>query len=306
MIIFLTTFFVLLGSVPSVYLVTKFYSVEYAGVHIVLSIVLPMLLTPPVIFTFIKLSKHLKYFRDELEKEIEKNKNKDLILFEQARFVLMGEMMANISHQWKQPLNTIGLCIVDAKFSNNDNLEKNFNIIEDNVNYLATTIDDFMSFFDKKTHSEIRELGSIIQEIKSIIELQITNKEIILDIKTDKVCGEVKIASSISQVILNLLNNAKDAFDKNTRDKKIILKFITTDDSLKISCCDNGNGISLEIKDKIFDPYFTTKNKSLGTGIGLYMSKQIVQKVFNGNMTLNTEPVCFHINIPYSDKCILN
>ena len=314
MIIFLTTFFVLLASVPAVYFVTKFYGVEYADVHIVLSIVLPVLLTPPVIYTFIKLSKHLKYFKEELEKEIEKNKKKDILLFEQARFVLMGEMMANISHQWKQPLNTISLSVLNAKMSNQDDMAKYFDIMEDNVNYLTSTINDFMSFFDKKTHTEIRDIEDIIKEIKSIILAHIGNKDIALEIKVDSSYGDIKIASSIAQVLLNFLNNAKDAFDDNANAKVITLQLISKKSGVEIFCCDNAKGISPEIKDKIFDPYFTTKYKTQGTGIGLYMSKQIIQKVFDGNIDINSScalskecksKTCFKITIPYSKNCIL-
>ncbi len=304
-IVFLTTFFVLLGSIPAVYMVTILYGVEYEGIHIVLSIVLPLLLTPPVISAFIKLSKHLRYFKDELDKEVEKNQKKDAILFEQARFVLMGEMLANISHQWKQPLNTIGLSVVNARLSGGDNLDNNFDIIESNVNYLSSTINDFISFFNKKTYTELRDLKDVLKEIKSIVDMEITRKDILLDIKIESDNSKIELSSSIAQVLLNLLNNAKDAFTHDMNDKKISLKFTAKERVLEISCCDNGKGIDSKIKDKIFDPYFTTKHKTQGTGIGLYMSKQIVEKVFNGNISLESEATCFRINIPYSDKCIL-
>lgn len=307
-IVFLTTLFVLLGSVPSVYLVTKLYGVAYENIHLVLSVVLPMLLTPPVILMFIKLSKHLKNFQDELEIEIEKNKKKDLMLFEQARFVLMGEMLANISHQWKQPLNTIALSIVNTKFldpQNREGFEKNFDVMEKHISYLASTIDDFMSFFNKENSTQVRTLQSILKEVRTIIDMEISAKNISLEIEIEKEKGEILLASSISQVLLNLLNNAKDAFDDNMTDKKISLKFIAKEDSLEIACCDNGRGMSAQIKDKIFDPYFTTKDKTQGTGIGLYMSKQIVQKIFAGKITCELEPVCFYIKMPYTDKCLL-
>ncbi|MDD2448246.1 MAG: HAMP domain-containing sensor histidine kinase [Sulfurimonas sp.] len=271
----------------------------------ILSIVLPMLLTPPVISTFIKLSKHLKHFQEELEIEIKNNKKKDLMLFEQARFALMGEMLANISHQWKQPLNTIGLCVANARLSNEESIERNFDIIEKNVNYLASTIDDFMSFFDKKTYTQIRNLEDILTEVKSIIYMQITSKGISLEIEVNGDERDILLASSISQVLLNLLNNAKDAINDNMKDKKISLKFNVRDANLEIVCCDTGSGIAPEIKDKIFDPYFTTKHKTQGTGIGLYMSKQIVQKIFDAEIYFEIESGCFRINLPYSDRCML-
>ena len=250
-----------------------------------------------------------------LDKAIDENKKKDIMLFEQARFALMGEMIANISHQWKQPLNTIGLAAVDARISKCDetNLENNFDIIEDNINYLATTINDFMSFFDKRTSLEIRNIESIVKEIKSIIETHISNQNIELEINIENSAKDVQVASSISQVLLNILNNSKDAFIEDAIDKQISLIFRVRNSSLEIVCIDNGKGIAAEIEDKIFDPYFSTKNKTQGTGIGLYMSKQIVQKLFSGSIKINsakdlnkecTNKTCVYINLPYSDKCI--
>jgi len=310
------TFFVLLSSIPLVYFFSVLLGAEYTTFMFIVSIALPILLTPPIIIVFIRFTKHLTYFKKHLEEEIEENKKKDVMLFEQARFVLMGEMMANISHQWKQPLNTINLAVFTAKTSNPSEkaLSKYFDIMEDNVNYLAATIDDFMSFFDKKTHLEIRNLDNIIKEITSIIQVHIENRGIDLEIEVEKQTGDIMIASSISQVVLNLLNNAKDAFTEDIKKKNIILKFTTTKKGLVIECCDSGKGIDEEIKDKIFDPYFTTKEKSQGTGIGLYMSKQIVQKVFSGTIEVNARctfrqgcknTTCFHIFIPFSENCVL-
>ena len=315
------TAFVTASSLPLVYIVSILYGVKYTLFLANLSIILPLLLTPPVITLLLKLSTNLKYVKESLEVELQKNKKRDVVLFEQARFALMGEMIANISHQWKQPLNTINLAVLAAKTSNSSQEEqdKYFDIMEDNVSHLASTIDDFMSFFDKKTHSEIKTLDAVVKEIKSIIFTHISNKNIELDIMIDNSYGDIEIASSISQVVLNLLNNSKDAFEEGNRFKKIKLQFISNEYGLEIECCDNGKGISREIADKIFDPYFTTKAKAQGTGIGLYMSKEIVQKIFDGNIGQSSreysrssmEPLdnsgktCFFIAIPYSRNCIL-
>jgi len=320
-IISVMTAIVVLISVPLVYFIVILFCIEYTSFFFVLSIITPLLIAPGILFFMIKLSKHLLYFKEALEKEIQKNKQQDLVLFEKARFVLMGEMMANISHQWKQPLNTVGLAIVSLRTSNkiDDSMNKYFDIMEDNVSYLAATIDDFMSFFDKKAHSEMRDLDAIVKEIKSIIYTHISNKDIELKITLDKSYGNIEIASSISQVILNLLNNAKDAAAATTKHKEIKLHFTSNKYGLEIECCDNGQGIDDTIKDKIFDPYFTTKERKQGNGIGLYMSKEIVHKVFDGKIDLNSrkcsqssispidegEKTCFYIAIPYSENCIL-
>ena len=317
----LITTTVIMISVPLVYSLVSLVGAEYIKLMFIMSIAAPALMVPPTILIMIKLSKHLLYFKEALQIEVQKNRQSDVILFEQARFALMGEMMANISHQWKQPLNTIGLAVVSMRTSNQseDEIDKHFEIIESNINYLATTVDDFMSFFDKKTYSEMRDLELIVKEIKSIIDSNILSKNIEFEIIIDNNYGDIKIVSSISQVVLNLLSNAKDAFDDNTARKEIKLQFISNEYGLEIECCDNGKGIDEKIKDKIFDPYFSTKAKKQGTGIGLYMSKEIIQKIFDGKIDVssreysrssmhpidNSGKTCFYIAIPYSENCLL-
>lgn len=318
----IATVVVLSGSIPTVYLFAMLFSVEYTSFLLIISICLPMILTPPVVLFLLTASKNLKHIKEMLHEEVEKNKENDIRLFEQARFVLMGEMMANISHQWKQPLNTMGLSIVSLRTSElcSSGSEKYFDILEDNINYLATTVDDFISFFDKKSSSELRAIESLVKEINSIIDGHMRSANIDLEILIDDTQGKVKIASSISQVILNLINNAKDAFSSQSTQRKIRVLFYTTQHGLEIECCDNGTGIADEIKEKIFSPYFTTKHKSQGTGIGLYMSKEIIQKIFHGDINMNTRKstrsqlypqsndnkTCFFIAIPYSQQCVLN
>jgi len=310
LIIFISTFIIMLSSIPLVYLLILLLGVPYSESIFILSILAPILISPPTLFIILKLASHMKQFKDELHNEIEKNKTKDVLLFEQARFAFMGEMIANISHQWKQPLNTINLAVLNAKLSANSEEEriKYFNIMESNVAYLASTIDDFMSFFDKRENLEMKSISYISNEVQDIIGIAIENKNIDFIIKIDKQLGAIEIASSISQVILNLLSNAKDAFDKKASKKLISLEFIAGKEDLKIYCCDNGTGISSDIKERIFEPYFTTKEKTKGTGIGLYMSKQIILKLFEGSIMLTSKDkftTCFKISIPYSKNCKL-
>jgi|GEM_PF-2006636 len=320
-IITIITLVLVIVSIFFVYFLAWIFETQYTIFIFQSSIITPLVISPGVLYMVFKLSKHLLYFKEFLHQEIQKNKHQDLILFEEARYALMGEMMANISHQWKQPLNTIGLAIFSLRTSakSPEEMEKHFDIMEDNVSHLATTIDDFMSFFDKKTHSEMKDLDAIIKEIKSIIYTHIANQNIELEINLDNTHGDITIASSVSQIILNLLNNAKDALKERVSDKKIRLQLTSTQFGLEIECCDNGSGIDEKIKDKIFDPYFTTKQKKQGTGIGLYMSKEIVYKFFDGKIDVssrkfsrsskhpedNSGKTCFYIAIPYSPNCIL-
>ena len=309
-IIVLSTIFVLGGSIPIVYLSSLIAGVNYTFFLLSISVVLPLILTPIVVFVLINLTKSLRHFKENLKIEIKKNKEKDLMLFEQARFALMGEMMANISHQWKQPLNTIGLSVVSLNISPSDREEqqKYFTIIEDNVKFLADTIDDFMSYFDKRSHSEVKLITDIIREIKSIIGTNLVNNNIKLEIQGDNECKDIYVSSSISQVILNLVNNSIDALAKIDREKIITLSFSSSDKSFSVVCSDNGSGIDNSIEESIFNPYFTTKHKKQGTGIGLYMSKQIINNFFGGTIELGNREdfrTSFIVTIPFSDKCEL-
>ena len=237
-----------------------------------------------------------------------KEDNEDMLI-RQSRFILMGEMMANISHQWKQPLNTINLAVLSARTSDysQESLERYFEIIESNVNHLAATIDDFTLFMDKKTCIEPRDLNAIIKEVNSIIGIHMQKQGIDLNIELKDGSEKIMIASSISQVLLNLLNNSKDAFLNENIQKNINIEFKIYKDYLRINCCDNGKGIKKELLNKIFDPYFTTKETGKGTGIGLYMSEQIIKKIFHGKIEVSSEPgkTCFYLSIPYSKNCIM-
>jgi signal transduction histidine kinase len=308
-ILIVLTLLVVFASVPTVYLLAYMLSEAYTQFLFAISIVMPLILTPISVWIILKLTMRLNNLNHYLDLEIQKNKEKDLMLFEQARFAFMGEMMANVSHQWKQPLNTVGLAIVSIRASQkivDSELDKKFDIMEDNISYLASTINDFMSFFDKRTHIELRDVEDVIKEINSIIGGTLSGSKITFNLNYKKK-NNIQITSSISQVILNLLSNAKEAL-KDSKNKTINLNINVIDDKLHIECYDNGKGVEPEIADKIFDPYFTTKDKSVGAGIGLHMSKQIIQKVFDGRLYLDISDkslTCFRIEIPCSKNCIL-
>ncbi len=305
-LVFIITMLSIGVSIILVYALKSALGSVYNLSSFIASVSVPFLIVPPSIYMILNLSTRLEKYKENLKIEIEKNKKKDLMLFEQARFVLMGEMMANISHQWKQPLNNVGLAIVSSRFSaSEEEREKNFDIMEENIKYLSNTINDFMSFFEKKSPNEARELGDILDEVQSIMKAQIESCDIKLTLKIAENLKHIKIIPVISQVLLNLLSNAKDAKDDSQVDKEIILYIKAIAKGIQISCCDNGVGIEKSVRSKVFDPYFTTKAKKQGTGIGLYMSKQIVNSIFNGEIIVDemSKNTCFRVNIPYSDSC---
>jgi len=231
----------------------------------------------------------------------------DRQLMQQARSAQMGEMIGNIAHQWRQPLNTIGLIIQKLKFYNdndflddnklNSSVEKSMDII----NGMSKTIDDFRNFFAPNKEKEIFLLHDLFKDTYSILEDVF--EENLIDFKIDMYGKDLKIEgyrNDLSQVILNLISNSKDVLiEKESTSSFVQLTAKKVDKKIFITCCDNGGGINAEILDKIFNPYFTTKDEGKGTGIGLYMSKEIIEKHMDGKMSVfNTgDGVCFSIEL---------
>ncbi len=225
----------------------------------------------------------------KVEEELSKSKEKDILLFEQSKLASMGEMLGAISHQWRQPLNALGgnIQFLDDDFDDNivneqyikQFISKNMTLIH----FMSHTIDDFRNFFrvDKiKTIFSIRE--RIIATI-NILQISLDKNEINLIIN-DEDFNIIGLSREFQQVILNLLNNAKDALIDNKRENRQININIQSNGVIYIS--DNANGIEKNILNRIFEPYFTTKDEGKGTGIGLYMSKIIIEDHMNGNLSV--------------------
>jgi two-component system C4-dicarboxylate transport sensor histidine kinase DctB len=308
----LTTFISMLVVSSSVYL---FLGTLPTG-YLILSILMPLVLTPAVLGTMLKLVSRLSCCTQALQKEIEKSHQKDILLFEQERFALMGEMLSSISHQWRQPLNAINLTLLSARVTmaskplEDDDLDKLFNTIEDNTHYLSNTIEDFRTFFQNKAPKEIVPLKEIIHELNTIISPILNTDRIALEVEWDSnLIDRLQLATAISQVLLNLISNSKDAMQELPREKKYVnIAVRKRNRGITIAVADNGPGIKKEVRPKIFDPYFTTKGKLKGSGIGLHMSRQIIEKIFEGSIVLADTSEAgsrFVIDLPYSDCCIL-
>ena len=314
-IIAIATLLTTVVSMILVVVVLYLFTGEVDPVIFSLSIIMPVILTPVVLAIVFRLVTRLEHYKSALEKEIEKNHEKDLILFEQERFALMGEMLSSISHQWRQPLNAINLTLLSTKLSNtsgqfDEQLNKAFDIIEKNTHYLSNTIEDFRSFFQNRAPKKVLSLKEIIYELNNVITPLLHADDITLKINwNDDVIDRLYLATAISQVLLNLINNSRDALENQDVDKKYIrIAFEKSPEHLIISVADNGSGINPEVKTKIFDPYFTTKESLKGSGIGLHMSRQIIEKIFGGSIALtyaSAGETCFKIELPYSEYCRL-
>jgi signal transduction histidine kinase len=245
---------------------------------------------------------------------VEETKSREKLLQEQTRLALMGEMISMIAHQWRQPLGAISSSVISIqtkKASGKYNLEEakerdeyfefseaKLQNIDEYVQVLSSTIDDFRNFFKPDKEKEFINLNIPIQRALTIVTSSLNAKNIEL-----KTCFEsdTKIMiypNEMMQVILNILKNAEDNFiEKKIKNATITINTKETNTHCLIFICDNGGGISDEILGNIFDPYFSTKNERNGTGLGLYMSKTMVEEHHRGKLeAANIENgVCFKI-----------
>ncbi|WP_299925308.1 HAMP domain-containing sensor histidine kinase [Sulfuricurvum sp.] len=229
---------------------------------------------------------------NRVESEISKRREKEQLLIQQSRLAAMGEMIESIAHQWRQPLNIIGLAVADINLKRalglieNDDFEKNTTLINNNLAFMSNTIDDFRNFFNKNKESVSFDPLQPIQEIFNLLgeQLHYANITYVVQKKCD---GEIfGVVNEFKQVILNLVNNAKDAIkSKSDRSGGQIEVTLRCDRlHLYIDISDTGGGVPSAIVERVFEPYFTTKLHSKGTGIGLYMSKVIVEQHLKGTL----------------------
>ncbi|MFW2567219.1 ATP-binding protein [Aliarcobacter butzleri] len=248
-----------------------------------------------------KLISQEKKLNTELEEKVivetSKQKEQEQLLIQQTRLAAMGEMIGNIAHQWRQPLNALGLILQNLKFSYEigeldekmiDESVKKATMLTENM---SKTIDDFRNFFRPNKAKENFKINEGITKAVELIESTFEHNNIKLE--KDFVSSEIEFfgfANEFSQVILNLLTNAKDAVLENKIENPLIIIQTKIDDEyIYISIKDNGLGIKDEIINKIFEPYFTTKDEGKGTGIGLYMSKIIIENNMNGKIEVKNE-----------------
>ena len=254
--------------------------------------------------------------QDITEKKLQdiKIQQKDKQMLHQSRLAQMGEMMSMIAHQWRQPLNAISLtssnlqlkCIMDEM--DKDFFNKELQFIDEYSQHLSTTIDDFRSFFKENKEKEVTTLIHIVNDILNIVRISIENKNI--KIITDLKChlNFKTYSNELKQVVLNLIKNAEDALLENKIDNPVItIQTICNADCQNqiLIIKDNAGGINEDIIEKVFDPYFSTKKDKDGTGLGLYMSKTIIEEHCGGKLTVSNDRdgAVFSVVLPsYLDK----
>ena len=230
-------------------------------------------------------------------KELEKsNQEKEQMLFQQSKMAAMGEMIGNIAHQWRQPISIISMwannIIVDVDMNEIDdkNLKEYAIKINDQTKHLSQTIDDFRNFFLPNKKKSNFTLQSTIDKTMNLLtaSFKTHNIEMIENIEYIEL---TTFENELTQAMLNIINNAKDVLitlENNSR-KLIFIDIYTKNNKAIIEIKDNGGGIPKEIINKIFEPYFTTKHKSQGTGIGLYMTESIITKHLHSEISVRNE-----------------
>jgi len=226
----------------------------------------------------------------KIQKEEEKIKRQEEIMQQQHRLAQMGEMIAMIAHQWRQPLSAITAASVAISVkASRDKLDAQTAIelstkIQEFSRHLSMTIDDFRNFFKSNKQKTSTDFKKISENVLSILEDSLKKNNIEVSCQYENVKEFVSYEGELKQVLLNLIKNSEDALiENNISEKKIML--IINKKCLQI--CDNAGGIDATILSKIFDPYFSTKTKKDGTGLGLYMSKVIVEDHCNGILKVN-------------------
>lgn len=260
--------------------------------------------------------KKLRRLNEDLEKriqsEVEKNREKDHVLIQQSRLAYMGEMLHNIAHQWRQPLTVISLAVADIedRYMMGELEEEQFHQkverINESVQYLSTTIEDFKGFYTQDTHQNFFSVLQSIQKSIDVISpvLQSHFIEILLDYEGENF--EVNgFRSNYEQAIMNILNNAKDVLINAQREKNqfsgvIRVRIRAEKDQVRVAIEDNAGGVPDDIIERIFDPYFTTKFAAQGTGIGLYMTKMLIEATMGGRVEVknSTQGAVFIVTLP--------
>ena len=232
---------------------------------------------------------------EKIKKEVDENLKKDRLLSQQQKMISMGQMIENIAHQWRQPLSLITTSVSGLKIKkmlgdlDDEFFNKTLDSVMNTSQYLSSTIDDFRYFFKPQREKEDFYLENCCNRTIDLLEANFLEK----NIKVICTIDDVKIngyETELIQVLINLLNNSKDALESKEDEKLIFIDILRKNNKAIIKIKDNAGGIDEDILDKVFEPYFTTKHQAQGTGIGLYMCQEIVNKHMNGHIDItNTQ-----------------
>ncbi len=241
----------------------------------------------------------LTQLTSQLEIEIHENKKKDKKIIEQTKLAIVGEMIGNIAHQWRQPLNTVSTAVTGMMIKQElgvlkeDDMHYFKDIIMNSTQYLSNTIEMFANFVNSSSTIEDLDVNKTINQTLNILDGVFKDNRIKVEMQFEKDMFVKASSNELSQVFLNILTNSKDIFGTTEDDYRLIkIKTYKEDTNIIIELIDTAGGIADDIKSKIFEPYFTTKHKSQGTGLGLHIVYKLITEVMKGSVfveNINTE-----------------
>ncbi|MEN4045674.1 sensor histidine kinase [Sulfurimonas sp. NWX367] len=234
-----------------------------------------------------------KELKEKVQEEVAKQHQQEKLMLHQSRQAAMGEMIESIAHQWRQPLNNIGLASSDLLIKYDldtlhaQEFHKRMEEISHNIQYMSDTIDDFRNFLNPSRKNSYFNPVPLLKDVIKILDAQFRNNAICCNFDVQTKALFYGVENEFKQVVLIILNNAKDAIrsrqERNElKDGMISMVLKGTDKDTVLEICDNGGGIPPKIIANIFEPYFTTKSKISGTGIGLHIAKNIIESRMKG------------------------
>lgn len=242
-----------------------------------------------------------------VEEEIGKRMEKEQLLVHQSKLASMGEMIGNIAHQWRQPLTQLNTILIAIELFYERGkltpsiLQEKIQEAQGQIDFMSNTVDDFRHFFAPQKQKERFNLSDTITNALALVQSSLANNTITCTYTKEKDLFVKGYSNEVAQVLLNLISNAKDVLlERNIQNPHIHISLMEKEGFVAIEVSDNGSGVHIVPIEKIFEPYVSTKHASMGTGIGLYMSKIIIEKNSHGHLHVKNTPsgACFTILLP--------
>ena len=254
-----------------------------------------------------RLEEYKKDLELKVQTEIKKQQEAQLLLTQQSKMAALGEMLASVSHQWKQPLGVISSANSNLEIENtlgdvhSETIEEHTQIITEQIIYMTQTLNEFGDFFKPNKQKVSFCIESAFEDILRLFNKLYQSQNITININTNQCTSIYGHKNEFRQVILNLLNNARDVIvEKNTSNKNIDITFSSNENEVLCEIQDHAGGVDQDILETIFEPFVTSKSDENGTGIGLYMSKTIIEISMQGSLHVENRDngACFIICLP--------
>lgn len=252
-----------------------------------------------------------RFLMNKIDEEYAQRIEQQNLMLLQAKNAQMGEMLSMIAHQWRQPLNAISAASIIINMRNElkqldpEMINEQMRFIQEQTQHMSRIINEFMNFFRPENKKVLIEPEKIMEALNNLISAQLASHGVKLVCDVSSSFNFYSYPRELEHIFLNLIINARDAYENvNTEEKSISIGCAHSQGHIEITVSDNAGGIPAEIMERIFDPYFTTKEQGKGSGIGLYMVKRIVQEIFSGTISVVNRDggACFIITFPIEES----